>query len=97
MIEGPFLVTGATGFLGRHLLTALHATSESFRALALVRDGDTWNSYDWTRSFHRVETLHGSVTEMAGWTFDERLNGLSGIFHLAALVRHSREIGRAHV
>ncbi len=90
MIEGPFLVTGATGFLGRHLLTALHAASESYQAVALVRDGDIWNSYDWTRSLHQVETLRGSVTETASWTFDERLNGLSGIFHLAAVVRHSR-------
>ena len=90
MIDGPFLVTGATGFLGRHLLTALNAASESYRALALVRDGDTWNNYDWTQSLHRVETLRGSVTETAGWTSDERLDGLSGIFHLAALVRHSR-------
>lgn len=90
MIDGPFLVTGATGFLGRHLLTALHAASESYRALALVRDGDTWNSYDWIRPLHRVEMLRGSVTETAGWTSDERLDGLSGIFHLAALVRHSR-------
>ena len=90
MIDGPFLVTGATGFLGRHLLTALHAASESYRVLALVRDGDTWNSYDWTRPLNRVETLRGSVTETAGWTSDERLDGLSGIFHLAALVRHSR-------
>ena len=62
MIEGPFLVTGATGFLGRHVLTALHAASESYQAVALVRDGDTWNSYDWTRSLPRVETLRGSVT-----------------------------------
>ena len=90
MIEGPFLVTGATGFLGRHLLTALHAASESFRALALVRDRDTWNSYDWARPLHRVETLRGSITETASWTSDERLDGLSGIFHLAAMVRHSR-------
>ncbi len=90
MIDGPFLVTGATGFLGRHLLTALHAASESFRALALVRDADAWNSYDWARPLHRVETLRGSVTETASWTSDERLDGLSGIFHLAALVRHSR-------
>ena len=101
MIEGPFLVTGATGFLGRHLLTALHAASESFRVLALVRDGDTWNSYDWTRPLHRVETLRGSVTEMASWTSDERLDGLRGIFHLAAVVRHSRvnpaEIYRTNV
>ena len=101
MIEGPFLVTGATGFLGRHLLTTLHAASESFRALALVRDVDTWNSYNWTRSLHQVETLRGSVTETASWTSDERLNGLSGIFHLAAVVRHSRansaEIYRTNV
>ena len=66
-----------------------------------MRDGDTWNSYDWTRSLHRVETLRGSVTETASWTFDERLNGLSGIFHLAAVVRHSRanpaEIYRTNV
>ncbi|MCH8299293.1 MAG: NAD-dependent epimerase/dehydratase family protein [Candidatus Marinimicrobia bacterium] len=95
------MVTGATGFLGRHLLTTLHAASESFRALALVRDVDTWNSYNWTRSLHQVETLRGSVTETASWTSDERLNGLSGIFHLAAVVRHSRansaEIYRTNV
>jgi nucleoside-diphosphate-sugar epimerase len=45
---------------------------------------------DWTRELVMVEALSGSVTEAAAWSTDSRLDELGGIFHLAALVRHSR-------
>ena len=45
---------------------------------------------DWTHKLNRVDTLVGSVTEPAPWSKEPLLDGLRGIFHLAAVVRHSR-------
>ncbi len=45
---------------------------------------------DWTRKLDGVNTLTGSVTEAVAWSAEPLLKGLRGIFHLAALVRHSR-------
>ena len=91
MIEGPWLVTGASGFLGRHLLQEIDAGAPARSVMALVRDADEWRRMEWTRSLERVRPLVGSVTETGEWATDERLDGLAGIFHLAALVRHCRE------
>ncbi|HSB54472.1 MAG TPA: NAD-dependent epimerase/dehydratase family protein, partial [Gemmatimonadales bacterium] len=91
MTEGPWLVTGASGFLGRHLLQEIQGGSPTRRTLALVRDPDEWRRLEWTRSLERVIPLAGSVTETEIWTADPRLDGLAGIFHLAALVRHCHE------
>ena len=81
----PFLVTGASGFVGRHLLQGRAADAE---ALALVRDQESWTEQDWTGSLQNVELVQGSVTETDSWA--GQLPPLAGIFHLAALVRHSR-------
>jgi nucleoside-diphosphate-sugar epimerase len=86
-----YLVTGATGFLGRHLLHAMAAKAESMHPLALVRNPAAWEKMDWTGELGRVDIIAGSVMEPEKWQDDARLNGLSGIFHLAAIVRHSRE------
>jgi dihydroflavonol-4-reductase len=91
VIEGPWLVTGASGFLGRHLLQEIEGSSPTRRTIALVRDPGEWREMEWTRTLARVQTVHGSVTETEEWATDERLDGLAGIFHLAALVRHCRE------
>ena len=90
MKDGPILVTGATGFLGRHLLEALLSDDDRAQLVALVRDAHKWQSYDWTQALDSVKIVHGSVTEPAAWADDVRLEGLSGIYHLAAVVRHSR-------
>lgn len=50
---------------------------------------------EWTRALRRTDTLTGSVTEPGRWTGDRRLEHLAGIFHLAALVRHSRHDAEA--
>lgn len=89
--DRPWLVTGASGFLGRHLLQALDTASASRRIIALVRSEESWAAADWTSPFEHVETLVGSFSDSDTWWEDPRLEHLGGIFHLAALVRHSRQ------
>lgn len=84
-MPGPFLVTGATGFAGRHLLEAREPRT---RAIGLVRDPGTWPQQDWTSGLEDVDLVQGTVTETESWA--DRLPPLAGIFHFAALVRHSR-------
>lgn len=81
----PFLVTGATGFVGRHLLEARDPDSST---IALVRDKLAWAEQDWSAELEHIELVEGSVTDTASWA--DQLPPLAGIFHLAALVRHSR-------
>ncbi len=81
----PYLVTGASGFVGRHLLQARAARSA---AVALVRDRLAWAELDWSADLEHVELVQGSVTDTVSWA--DQLPPLGGIFHLAALVRHSR-------
>lgn len=88
MGKPKILVTGATGFLGRHLLTGLVQKSQP---LALLRSREGWKNQDWTCDLESVELIEGSVTETNNWRNDPRLQGLRGIFHLAAVIRHSRE------
>jgi nucleoside-diphosphate-sugar epimerase len=84
-MPGPFLVTGATGFAGRHLFEAREPQT---RAIGLVRDPATWPEQDWTAGLEDVDLVQGSVTDTKRWT--DQLPPLAGIFHFAALVRHSR-------
>ncbi len=53
-----------------------------------MRDPDEWLRMGWTRQLRRVHLLTGSVTDVRAWMDDPCLDGLAGIFHLAALVRH---------
>jgi dihydroflavonol-4-reductase len=85
-----FLVTGATGFLGRHVLFALRRLVPEARLLVLVRDRRSWDREGWTGELGPVEVVEGPLTESAGWQGDPRLAGVRGIFHLAAVVSHSR-------
>ena len=90
MTDGPWLVTGASGFLGRHLLQHAESGERDRRTIALVRVASEWHGMEWTRDLTRTEPLVGAVDGDQSWTSDRRLDGLGGIFHLAALVRHSR-------
>lgn len=87
---GPWLVTGASGFLGRHLLEVIEGDPRAQPPIALVRDERSWGELAWTAQLPRVRVLTGSVTEPDDWTASPVLAGLGGIFHLAALVRHGR-------
>ena len=92
---GPWLVTGASGFLGRHLLEAIGADAERPPPIALVRDQRSWEEQEWAAALPRVRTLTGSVTEPEPWAVSAALDGLAGIFHLAAEVRHGRRAAAA--
>jgi dihydroflavonol-4-reductase len=84
-MPGPYLVTGASGFAGRHLLEARPPDTS---AIALVRDRAAWDAEEWTARLDDVATAQGSLTDAASLADD--LPPLTGIFHFAALVRHSR-------
>jgi dihydroflavonol-4-reductase len=88
--DGPILVSGATGYLGRHVLQALSEQHPGRRVLALVRNKADWTRLDWTAQLTQVEPLEGGVTGSDNWLQDKRLTGLCGILHLAAIVQHSR-------
>lgn len=81
----PYLLTGATGFAGRHLIEAREMGEPM---LALLRDPDAWPREDWTAGLENVDIVRGGVSGKQDWT--EGLPRLAGIFHCAALVRHSR-------
>jgi dihydroflavonol-4-reductase len=91
MAPGPWLVTGASGFLGRHLLQQIQALEPPRRVIALVRSQHEWDSMAWTRPLKGVETLDGGVTAPERWAADPRLSEIGGVIHLAALVRHRRQ------
>ena len=57
MTDGPWLVTGASGFLGRHLLNEIEACPTHRRTVALIRGDPAWDAMDWTRSLRGVETI----------------------------------------
>src|SRR5262245_43264755 len=87
------LVTGATGFLGRHLISHLCRHSPETQVLALVRDPASWSELGWTKEFEgRIELVQGAVTDPALVNrASAQLRGLTGIYHLAATVKHSRK------
>lgn len=89
MKNQPLLITGATGFLGRHLMQTLSDQLSGQPLLALLRNPQAWQSENWTGSISNVGIIEGAVTDRH-WENDERLQNLGGLFHLAALVRHSR-------
>lgn len=90
MNGGPWLVTGASGFLGRHFLEQLHVSHPAQCAIALIRSREEWDSMEWTRALRGVETIVGAVTAPERWAEDPRLGSLGGLVHLAAQVRHTR-------
>jgi len=100
---GPgWLVTGATGFLGRHTLKLLTGDPTPPPVLALVRDPAEWDRLEWTRNLATVAPIPGDVTDP---DLVRRLGPagtpLAGVLHLAALVsnkpRDAAEVLRVNV
>lgn len=83
-----YLITGATGFLGRHVLQHLAEQHPQARAVALLRTPSAWQEQDWAAGLTNVDVVAGGLMDDLGQRAD--LGELDGIFHLAALVRHSR-------
>jgi dihydroflavonol-4-reductase len=85
-----YLITGATGFLGRHILHALRREAPGSRLVVLARDAASWETQTWRAEAGAVEVVEGSLFRIEDWRDDPRLSSLDGIFHLAAIVKHSR-------
>lgn len=85
-----FLITGGTGFLGRHVLQALRRQVPHARLLVLVRDARSWEAQEWRGAAGEVEVVVGGLLHTDPWRDDPRLAALRGIFHLAAEVKHTR-------
>jgi dihydroflavonol-4-reductase len=90
--SGPpaYLITGATGFLGRHVFQALRKHAQQARLIVLVRDAASWEAEPWTQGLGDVEVVAGRIFPDASWKANPKLASLQGIFHLAAEVKHSR-------
>src|SRR5689334_11251335 len=88
------LITGATGFLGRHLLDALGAAGA--HRTALVRSAGAYRAERWTARAGEVSLVCGEATEAALLLRDPALRpgGADGrfdcVFHLAGRVAHTR-------
>jgi nucleoside-diphosphate-sugar epimerase len=85
-----YLITGATGFLGRHILQALRREVPATRLVVLARDAASWEEQSWRKEVGDVEVVTGSLFRIEDWKDDPRLARLDGIFHLAAIVKHTR-------
>jgi dihydroflavonol-4-reductase len=83
MADGPDLVTGATGFVGSHLVRALRKRGRTVRAM--VREGTDPNAL----TMLGVEVIPGDITDADG--FCAAAHGASRIFHVAGFVSFLRE------
>jgi len=73
------LVTGATGFLGRYLVTALQERGDTVRALTLPIEDTKWLKE------RDVAVYMGDVRQPD--TLTAPMRGVDGVFHLAAMTR----------
>jgi nucleoside-diphosphate-sugar epimerase len=79
------LVTGATGFLGQHLVRQLAAAGSEVRLRVLCRGSSPWDNNP------SVEVCHGDVTSRED--VFRAVQGVERIYHLAGFV--SRDPGKA--
>src|SRR5436309_5783950 len=86
-----FLVTGATGFLGTHLVDALLRRFADCSYLTsiriLTRGGNPWKGNP------RIEIFHGDILNASA--VDRAVQRVSGIFHLAGFVTRNPSKGAA--
>ncbi|MGV3522775.1 MAG: NAD-dependent epimerase/dehydratase family protein [Candidatus Sericytochromatia bacterium] len=85
-----YLITGATGFLGRHLLEHVETHYPEITAIPLVRDVASWSAQTWTAALRPRPLIQAGLNDPVDHAHPALQESLDGIFHLAALVRHSR-------
>ena len=86
---GSVLVTGASGFLGRHILANL--ADNGRRGVGLVRDAASFASQDWLGEVGNPVAVAGGLEDRTSWIEHGDLGDCDAIIHSAALVKHSRD------
>jgi len=82
------LLTGATGFLGRHVLRAIRAAGHE--AVVLVRQRSAWLAQAWKEEAGDVLIIEGNPLAPEQCLPDVALASVTAIIHAAAIVKHSR-------
>lgn len=90
MTPARVLVTGARGFLGRHLLHALRTEWPDASIIALVRSAAAWRAESWTHAHPDVTLIEGRLEEVAQWAGRPEVRTLDALIHMAATVQHKR-------
>jgi dihydroflavonol-4-reductase len=93
------LITGATGFLGSHVLQALRQKLGSLAEVAvLTRSLAAWKATPHSQDAAEAQVVVGSLEAPGAWQKPAAAPGaplfngpLTGIYHLAAVVHHSRQ------
>src|ERR1044071_1098679 len=88
MSEPTVLVTGATGYLGRHLARALRAKGHS--SAVLVRKAQSWEAQPWKHEAGDAAVVEGHPLDVDSWKQHPALGHVRTIFHTAGMVSHSR-------
>jgi NAD dependent epimerase/dehydratase len=81
---GNFLVTGADGFIGSHLVEHLLGQGHNVRALALY---NSFGDIGWLSEIGKPEGLEVVLGDIRDFQIcEEIVDGVDGVFHLAALI-----------
>lgn len=84
------LITGATGFLGRHLLEAM-SDDGHFNPTLLVRDPDSFLDTSWRNDVLDVNLVKGDLFDAKAIADTGAFDDIDTIYHVAGTVRHSRQ------
>lgn len=89
--QKKFLITGATGFLGRHVIEHLNQNNTNVNILPLVRNKSSWTNEEWTNDLKNIKDLiEGDLFNVIEKADSIQKHKIDGIFHFAAVVKHSR-------
>jgi NAD dependent epimerase/dehydratase len=81
---GKFLVTGADGFIGSHLVEILLSQGHKVRAMALY---NSFGDIGWLSEVGNSENLEVVLGDIRDFQIcEEIVDGVDGVFHLAALI-----------
>ena len=86
-----YLVTGASGFLGRHLLESIGRVHPTWRRIVLVRNPADVISLPWFGELGTIDVIEGDLAALPSLAKHPSLEGLTGIYHCAAEVHHGRD------